>query len=62
MPKKTKDNLKKIKWTTPPFSRVIKLSDLNVKKNNQFIINLLKKETKSLVKKVPLPSPREFPE
>ena len=50
MPKKTKDNLKKIKWTTPPFSRVIKLSDLNVKKNNQFIINLSKKETISLVK------------
>ena len=34
----------------PPFSRVIKISDLNVKKNNQFIINLLKKETISLVK------------
>ena len=50
MPKKTKDNLKKIKWSVPPFSRVIKISDLNVKKNNQFIINLLKKETISLVK------------
>ena len=50
MPKKTKDNLKKIKWSTPPFSRVIKISDLNVKKNNQFIINLFKKETISLVK------------
>ena len=50
MPKKTKDNLKNIKWSTPPFSRVIKISDLNLKKNNQFILNLQKKETISLVK------------
>ena len=50
MPKKHKKKLNKVKWSTPPFSRVIKISDLNVKKNNQFIINLLKKETISLVK------------
>ncbi len=50
MPKKTKDKSKKIEWSNPPFSRVIKISDLNLKKNNQFIINLLKKEIVSLVK------------
>ena len=50
MPKKHKENLNKVKWRTPPFSRVIKISDLNVKKNNQFRINLFKKETISLVK------------
>ena len=60
MPKKTKDNLKKIKWSVPPFSRVIKVSDLNVKKNNQFIINLIKKETISLVKFLEIKSLNTF--
>ena len=50
MPKKNKENLNKIKWSTPPFSRVVKISDLNVKKNNQLRINLNKEETISLVK------------
>ena len=50
MPKKHKENLNKVKWRTPPFSRVIKISDLNVKKNNQLRINLNKEETISLVK------------
>ena len=50
MPKKNKENFNKIKWSNPPFSRYIKISELNVKKNNQFKFNLSQKENKSLVK------------
>ena len=60
MPKKNKDNLNKVNWNTPPFSRVIKISDLNMKKNNQFIINLFKKETVSLVKFLDIKSLNSF--
>ena len=60
MPKNNKENLNKIKWRTPPFSRVIKISDLNVKKNNQFIINLFKKEIISLVKFLDIRSLNSF--
>ena len=60
MPKKNKENFNKVKWITPPFSRVVKISDLNVKKNNQFIINLSKKETISLVKFLDLQSLNSF--
>ena len=60
MPKKIKENLNKIKWNTPPFSRVIKISYLNEKKNNQFKINLIKNETISLVKFLDIRSLNSF--
>ena len=60
MPKKNKQNFIKVKWSTPPFSRVIKISDLNVKKNNQFNINLFRKETISLVKFLDIQSLNSF--
>ena len=60
MSKKNKENLNKIKWSTPPFSRIIKISDLNIKKNNQFKVNLIKKETISLVKFLDIRSLNSF--
>ena len=50
MQKKKKEKLHKIKWIDPPFSRVIKISELNFKKNNQLRVTLLKKEIISLEK------------
>tara|TARA_A100001011_G_C14064689_1_gene737644 strand:- start:264 stop:812 length:549 start_codon:yes stop_codon:yes gene_type:complete len=48
MPKKNKHNLDKIKWNSPPFSRSIKISDLNIKKTNKFKIILNNEEIMSL--------------
>ena len=60
MPKKNKENLNKIKWSAPPFSRIVKITNLNVKKNNQLRINLNKEETISLVKFLDIRSLNSF--
>ena len=44
MQKKNTDNSPKIQWASPPFSRVIKVSELNKKNINQFKVNLDKNE------------------
>ena len=50
MSKKNKENVLNIKWNAPPFSRIIKISELNLKKNNKYKVNLSKKEVISLEK------------
>ncbi len=50
MSKKNKNFSNKFVWTNPPFSRQIKLLDLNINKKNIFKINLVKKEINSLEK------------
>ena len=50
MSKKNKEKINKIQWSSPPFSRIIKISDLNLKKNNRFNVNLFQKEIAALVK------------
>lgn len=60
MKKKNKQTVNKMKWSTPPFSRVIKISDLNIKKNNQLRINLSQKEINSLVKFLDIRSINSF--
>ena len=50
MSKKNKNFSNQFVWTNPPFSRQIKLLDLNINKKNNFKINLVKKEINSLEK------------
>ena len=50
MSKKNKENVFNIKWSAAPFSRIIKISELNLKKTNQYKVNLFKKEIISLEK------------
>ncbi|MFL2802361.1 MAG: YceD family protein [Paracoccaceae bacterium] len=50
MPKKNKENVHNIKWSAPPFSRIIKISELNLQKINKYKVNLCKKEIISLEK------------
>ena len=50
MGKKNSDDIHTQKWNGPPFSRVIKVSELKIKKTNKLKIILNKKEVLSLIK------------
>ena len=60
MSKKNKENVFNIKWNAPPFSRIIKISELNLKKTNQYKVNLFKKEIISLEKFLDVKSINSF--
>ena len=60
MTKKNKNNSFKVEWSSPPFSRIIKFSELDIRKKKQIKINLDKKEINLLERFLQIKSIRSF--
>ena len=57
MTKKNKNNSFKVKWSSPPFSRVIKFSEFDFSKKKQIKLNLNKRELNLLERFLEVRSP-----
>ena len=60
MIKKNKNNSFKVKWSSPPFSRIIKFSEFEIREKKQIKLNLDKKEIKLLERFLEIKSIRAF--
>ena len=60
MIKKNINNSFKVKWSSPPFSRIIKFSEFEIREKKQIKLNLDKKEIKLLERFLEIKSIRTF--
>ena len=60
MIKKNINNSFKVKWSSPPFSRIIKFSEFEIREKKQIKLNLDKKEIKLLERFLEIKSIRAF--
>ena len=60
MIKKNKNNSFKVKWSSPPFSRIIKFSEFEIREKKQIKLDLDKKEIKLLERFLEIKSIRAF--